>query len=155
MTNWPFYQDRRIHSHFLLLSNFDSVSPIQSFFTSPKLGILTHACWNGAICFVTVIETDSFRCVSWLALIARYYKIVDNQTLFMFFWGVGIKVGNFVKGEVRAGNVGKVTVGVKHFTSDPTTLISTHKQNILATNVVVSTIAMPMFYTYPLHVTMY
>jgi len=50
---------------------------------TPKLGILTRACWNGTISFETFIETDNSCRVPRFPLIASCYKIVDSQTSFM------------------------------------------------------------------------
>jgi len=64
---------------------------------TPKLEILTRACWNGTISYETFIETENSCCAQRFPLIDSRYKIVDSQASFTLCQGVG--------------NFGKVGVG--------------------------------------------
>jgi len=52
---------------------------------TPRLEVLTRACWNGAISLETFIETENPCCAPRIPLIASCYKMVDCQTSFMLF----------------------------------------------------------------------
>jgi len=74
---------------------------------TPKLRILTRACWNSTISFETFIETENSCCAPRFQLIASSYKIVDSQTSFMLCWGVGV------------GNFGRLVPDILPLTSQP------------------------------------
>ena len=80
---------------------------------TPKLGILTRACWYGTVSFEMFMQTEIYCCVPRFPLVASCYKIVNSQTSFMLCYGVGV------------GHFGKVGIGVGHFNSNSVTLVST------------------------------
>ena len=76
---------------------------------TPKLEILTRACWNGTISYETFIETENSCCAQRFPLIDSRYKIVDSQASFTY-----VKESEILE-RLESG----------HFTYGTTTLITT------------------------------